>query len=240
MSDHVPTPPGSDQAPASDALERALLERLASNFDLAFDEAIAARLVRYLVDVHRLTREINLIGPGSLEEGVDRHLVDCLAVALHERDVGSLERANVLDFGTGGGFPGVVLACWRPQWEIFLCDARRKKLAAIRSLLDPPEKERIGFVHGRLGALLSESRDYREAFDLVTSRAVSRLDAVIEETAAALAPGGCILVWKSWRLEDSERSAGERAADRRGLEVLEELVYEAAFTGRLCRYRRPR
>lgn len=222
-----------------DALAEDLRAAAKHALDLSLDQAVARRLVRWLDEVSLLSREINLIAELPLEVGIKRHILDSLALAEHFGRAPWPTALTVLDFGTGGGFPGAVLGLMQPGWRVTLADARNKKLLALARLFDPAERGRFEFLHGRFQDLLAADRRLQRRFDLITVRAVGPLAEIIEVVAGAIAPGGALVCWKSQRLDAKERESGARAAAEVGLVVLDERPYEAAFQGLLIRYGRP-
>jgi len=124
--------------------------------------------VRRLDDYCRLlwdwNTKLNLTRHTDYEKFVSRDLVDSLAFA---RFLNQAER--VLDVGTGGGVPGVVLAIVRPDLEVSLCESVGKRARAVSDIVD-----RLGLkvpiLEGRVEDLL-----VAHTFDTLVVRAVARL-----------------------------------------------------------------
>lgn len=133
----------------------------------------------------------NLLSPRGLKELETRHFPESVAFA---RSLPAGPR--VLDVGSGGGLPGVVLAIMRPDLSVELLEATRKKadfLGAVASALELPVRVHHGraevLAHGPLSG----------AFDIVTARAVASLDRLIPWTAPFLRPGGTVHAIKGER-----------------------------------------
>lgn len=141
----------------------------------------------------------NLVSRAARAELSTRHVPESVALArLLPRGPGRL-----LDLGSGGGFPGVVIAVMRPEVEVHLLDATRKKTAFLRDALD--ELGIAGTVHtGRAedlaGGWLAGS------FDLVTARAVAPLSRLLPLALPFLCPGGVLYAVKGdrWAVELEE------------------------------------
>ena len=91
----------------------------------------------------------------------------------------------MLDVGTGGGIPGVLLAIARPDWRVTLLDANHKKGAFLtQAVID------LGLANADVA--VSRVEDYRPPaqFDIVISRAYAELAAFAAGAARHLAPGG--------------------------------------------------
>jgi 16S rRNA (guanine527-N7)-methyltransferase len=109
--------------------------------------------------------KLNLTRHTSYEKFVDRDVVDSLQLAAL---IESGER--VLDVGTGGGVPGIILAITRPDLEVALCESMAKKAKAVTDIV-----QRLGLdvavYHARAEAVLQE-----EQFDTLAIRAVAPLE----------------------------------------------------------------
>lgn len=84
---------------------------------------------------------------------------------------------NLLDVGTGAGFPGMVLKIFYPELEITLLDSNNKKINFLKELTQKLELTKVNFYHGRAEEFCQEKR---EKFDIVTARAVSNLSVLSE------------------------------------------------------------
>ncbi|GAB0490939.1 hypothetical protein MMPV_002180 [Pyropia vietnamensis] len=104
---------------------------------------------------------------------------------------------RVLDLGSGGGFPGLVLAIARPHWAITLNDCVRKKTrwhAAAAVALGLPN---VTPLWGRAEALGSPGSPHRDAYDAVTARAVAELRVLTELGLPLVRVGGVLLAQKA-------------------------------------------
>ncbi|MEX0676673.1 MAG: 16S rRNA (guanine(527)-N(7))-methyltransferase RsmG [Pirellulales bacterium] len=131
------------------------------------DEQIE-RLDRYARALWSWNEKLNLTRHTTYEKFVARDVVDALAL---ERFLESGER--VLDVGTGGGVPGVVLAIVRPDLEIALCDSVAKKAKAARAIVAQVGLN-VTVHHAPVQELLE-----REQFDTLVVRAVAPLSKLL-------------------------------------------------------------
>lgn len=88
------------------------------------------RLDKYCRLLWDWNTKLNLTRHSDYEKFVGRDVVDTLQLAAHLR-----EGEEVLDVGTGGGVPGVVLAILRPDLRMTLCDSVAKKARAVESIV---------------------------------------------------------------------------------------------------------
>ncbi len=153
----------------------------------ARDEQLRS-LADYLVLLQRWNATYNLTAVRDPAAMLSQHLADCLAV------VGPLTarvpRGRVLDVGSGGGLPGVVLAVMQPDLDVTCVDAVGKKAAFVRQVAGALKLPNLHAAHKRVESLRAGE------FDVVTARAFSSLVDLVQLTQAHLAPGGCWMAMK--------------------------------------------
>lgn len=168
----------------------------------------------------------NLVSRRARDELRSRHVPECVALA------SMLPRGGqrLLDVGSGGGFPGIVIAIVRPELEVHLLDSTQKKT----SFLEDAGKE-LGLpivVHrGRAESLARPPLS--GTFDVVTARAVAPLDRLVRWTIPFLRVGGLLYAVKGERWHDELVSA-EQQLLRSGARLVatpDEMPVEGAFEG---------
>ncbi len=137
----------------------------------------------------------NLMSPRALGELETRHLPESMALArLLPRGP-----AELVDIGTGGGFPGLVIACVREDLDVTLVEATRKKAQFLEET-----SRRLGIrarvVNGRIEEL--GHNVLAESFDLATARAVAPLRVLVPWTLPVLRPGGRLFAVKGERWDE--------------------------------------
>jgi 16S rRNA (guanine527-N7)-methyltransferase len=130
--------------------------------------------------------------------------------------VEELGRAGlVADVGSGAGFPGLPLAIALPRAQVDLIEAAHRKCEVIERL-----GAAAGIANARAVPLRAEevaAGDGRDAYDVVTVRAVSPLAVLVEYAAPLLRVGGVLVAWKG-AVDPDEQRGGESAAGVLGLE----------------------
>lgn len=101
--------------------------------------------------------------------------------------------ANVIDIGTGAGFPGVPLLILRPDIRLTLVDSSNKKIGFIRSAIEHLSLK-ADVISARAEVLART--ELREAFDIAVSRAVAVLPILLELSVPLLRTGGRLAAWK--------------------------------------------
>jgi 16S rRNA (guanine527-N7)-methyltransferase len=173
------------------ALPAAAPERLALLLDLVAAERSAITTVR------------------DPSQGVDLHVADSL-VALDMPQVTGARR--IADLGSGGGFPGLVLAIALPDARVELVESVGRKVAFQRGAI-----ERLGLSNAE--AIQARAEDWADglgAHDLVTARALAPLSVLVEYAAPLLSLGGCLVAWKGSR-DGAEEADGRAAAAALGM-----------------------
>ncbi len=130
----------------------------------------------------RWNRAYNLTAITDPEAILSRHLLDSLS------PVPFLQGEHIADVGTGGGFPGLVLALALPDKRFALIDSHGKKLRFVRQMVHELELKNVSVHHARVQAL-----DLR--VDAVVCRAFATLPDIVD-WCAHLAPGGQLLAMK--------------------------------------------
>jgi 16S rRNA (guanine527-N7)-methyltransferase len=125
-----------------------------------------------------------------------QHLADCLAVVEPLRRRLGERPARLLDVGSGGGLPGVVLAIANPAWDVTCVDAVGKKAAFIRQVAGELALPNLHAEHARVEALKAPP------FDAIASRAFASLPDFVRLTRPLLASGGVWMAMKGRRPDD--------------------------------------
>lgn len=158
----------------------------------------ATRLAHYLELLQRWNATYNLTAvrdPGAMRT---QHLADCLAVIEPLQRQG--QGGRLLDVGSGGGLPGVVIATLLPAWNVTCVDAVGKKMAFVRQVAGALPLPNLHAEHSRIESLKAQP------FDVVTSRAFASLADFAALTRRHLAPGGVWMAMKG-RVPDDEIAA---------------------------------
>lgn len=168
------------------------------------DPDVQSRLERFAELVR--TSEHNLVSRRARDELLSRHVPECVQLA----DVLPRGEQRVLDIGSGGGFPGMVLAIVRADLEVHLLDATAKKtdfLASAATALGVDvsvhtgRAEDLGKVEGLAGS-----------FDVVTARAVAPMERLVGWALPFLRPAGLLYAVKGERWADELAEARDTIA----------------------------
>ena len=138
------------------------------------------------------------------------HLLDSLTLLL----AADLKDKTLIDVGCGAGFPGVPAAIACPEAKVTLLDSLGKRMHWLESILP-----QLGISARCITARAEEAvADHREQFDYATSRAVARLNILLELTAPYVRVGGAVLALKGAAARE-ELTEAESAVKKLGLKV---------------------
>ena len=116
----------------------------------------------------------NLTAIKNREEVYLKHFYDSLTL-VKSIDLTSIE--NLLDIGTGAGFPGMVLKIFFPNLQIYLVDSNNKKTKFLNELKDKLNVDKVEVINNRIENITSR---FINSIDVVTARAVTNLPVLVE------------------------------------------------------------
>ncbi|MBJ7458107.1 MAG: 16S rRNA (guanine(527)-N(7))-methyltransferase RsmG [Thermoleophilaceae bacterium] len=184
------------------------------------------RIAEWSVDL-----EISGTAIKSAGEAHKIHVADSLAGL----EVPAVQAAkSIVDIGSGAGFPGLVLAVMLPDAQITLVDSVRKKMEAAGKFARELELENVECVWGRAEEIAALGSPHREAYDVVTARALAQLGVLLEYSAPLLRESGHLVAWKGLP-EPSELAAARAAAEILGFET-GQLTETKPFKGSRTRH----
>ena len=119
-----------------------------------------------------------------------KHFVDSLAINKFVA-----QAKSIIDIGTGGGFPGIPLKIMNYDKKVTLIDSVNKKLNVIRDITKDMDLGELEILHSRAEDLASK-QEYREAYDIATTRAVSNFSTILEYMLPFIKVGGYAICMK--------------------------------------------
>lgn len=146
--------------------------------------------VTYLQELKRWNRRANLVGFRTDEALVRHGVLESLSLLKAFRFRPDL---RLIDIGSGAGLPGIPLKIATPALDVTLVEASRKKASFLKQAVRLLRLPGIRALHTR-AELLAGDPAHREAYDLVTARAVARLPAVVTLCTPFLKAGGHLLL----------------------------------------------
>ncbi|AKC68844.1 16S rRNA (guanine(527)-N(7))-methyltransferase RsmG [Pandoraea oxalativorans] len=177
-----------------------------------------ARLLDYQMLLAKWNASLQMTSIRDPRQMVVKHLLDSLSI-LPRLDREPISR--VLDVGSGGGLPGVVLAIVRPNWQVTVNDIVHKKTAFLTQARATFKLANLTVVTGRVESLVV-GKEVPAPFDAIVSRAFAELNDFVMLGRNLLAPGGSFWAMKGVAAE-SELALPDR------YELVERLALNVPF-----------
>ena len=186
-----------------------LLNKECKNISLELDSTALERFETYYKMLIEYNQKMNLTAITEEYDVIVKHFCDSLVLfTKYEVKIG----AKIIDVGTGAGFPGVPLLIARPDIKLTLLDGLNKRLVFLSDVLSALQLD-AEIVHSRAEDGATDKK-YREKFDIATSRAVARLNVLLEYCLPYVKKGGVFLAMKGPAATD------ELADARNAMQVL--------------------
>lgn len=174
---------------------------------------------RLLVDWNQ---KINLTAITDKDEVYLKHFYDSVAPVL--QGLISNNPIKLLDIGAGAGFPSLPMKILCPQLEVTIIDSLKKRINFLEQVAKELGMTGVQFYHGRAEDL-GQDKAFRANYDLVTARAVARMQVLSELTIPFLKVGGRLLALKA-AAADKELSQAQTALKLLFAKVIENRSYQ--------------
>lgn len=200
-----------------------MLENLSEQYSLGFSQHQLLLVMHHLYLMYQKNAFINLTSIRTMPDGLILHSLDSLLFARVIDEYIALDSyALALDMGTGGGFPGIPLAAVS-NFNVKLLDSVGKKVNACNEFVEEMGLEdRVHASHARLEEFVKETG---RAFDIVTARALAKLDVLIEYAEPYVKRGGYLFFGKA-NPDAQEIRDAEMVAKICGFEIVSRETFE--------------
>lgn len=132
------------------------------------------------------------------------------------------KKANVLDVGSGAGFPAIPLKIVRPDLNVVMLDSLQKRVNFLNEAISLLNLKNIQATHSRAEDF---AKNFREKFDITTARAVAPLNTLLEYLLPLTKQNGLCIIYKSTKLDEELKNA-QNALKLLGGKVLEIQSFE--------------
>jgi|SRR5690625_834377 len=175
-----------------DSLEQTL-DAAIQELDLSISAEKQEQLLNFLQQLNRWNKVYNLTAIDNIDQMLIKHVIDSLSVIpvleQTKQDL-AVETLNIVDVGSGGGLPGVVIALCKPHWKVVCVDAVEKKVAFIKQMRAVLACDNLNALHSRIEAANNLN------CDVLITRAFSNLENTIEWGGQHVLPDGYIVAMK--------------------------------------------
>lgn len=195
------------------------LEKKAKKMQIELSNQQLEQFYLYMNLLLEWNEKINLTAITDPKEIILKHFIDSITIAPYLKNVQS-----ILDIGTGAGFPGIPLAILENSKDFVLMDSLNKRIIFLQEVIQNIALTGVQAIHGRAEELGKE-KEHREHYDLVTSRAVAKLNILLEYMLPFVKVGGRCICMKSQEIEE-ELEEAKQAIELLGgkLERVDEII----------------
>jgi 16S rRNA (guanine527-N7)-methyltransferase len=167
----------------------------AQRLGINLNEEQINKFSRYLELLVQWNQKINLTSLKTPQEIIIKHFLDSISCIKVINIYIDTERINIIDIGTGAGFPGMPIKIICPSIRLSLLEARKKKILFLEKVNEEMNFQQIKILNGR-AETFGKSADYREKYDIVISRAVAHLNVLSEYCLPLVRVGGLFIAQK--------------------------------------------
>ena len=195
------------------------IEEKSSKIDINLDNEICNKLYNYMNLLLEWNEKINLTAITDEKEIILKHFIDSFTI---NKFINSGDK--MLDIGTGAGFPGLPIKIIRAEVDVFLMDSLNKRINFLNEVIESLQLKNIEAFHSRAEEMAKNNK-FREKFDVVTSRAVAKLNILLEYMLPYTKINGKCLCMKGPNIEEEIKEA-EKALKILGgeIEKIEKII----------------
>lgn len=171
--------------------------------------------------------KINLTAITEPEDIIKKHFVDSITIAPYIKDTN-----NLIDVGTGAGFPGIPLKILNDSINITLLDSLNKRLIFLNEVISKLNLNNIKTQHARAEEA-GINKEFREKYDIAVSRAVAPLNILVEYLLPFVKVGGNVICMKANSVDEEVKIAQNAIKILGGkVEKIEEFILPNTDIGR--------
>lgn len=180
-----------------------IMKKASDDVNMEFNEEKYNKFIKYMRLVQEWNEKINLTAITEDEEFVKKHFIDCIK-AFKSDEIKSAK--TLIDVGTGAGFPGIPIAIMRDDLEVTLLDSLNKRINFLNLVVKELDLKNVKTIHSRAedGA---RKVDFRESFDVATSRAVANMAVLSEFCLPYVKVGGNFVALKGPAIEEELKNS---------------------------------
>ena len=195
--------------------------------NIVFTEEQLQKFYQYMNLLIEWNEKINLTAIVEPKEIILKHFIDSLTIIKYIEP-----NKSVIDIGTGAGFPGIPVKIMREDLDITLLDSLNKRIHFLNEVIQKLELKNITAIHARIEEF-AKNKQYREAFDVATSRAVANLTTLSEYMLPMVDLKGMAICMKGYEINE-EVSKSKNSIKLLGgkIDKIEEFTLPKSDNGR--------
>ncbi|NLK94942.1 MAG: 16S rRNA (guanine(527)-N(7))-methyltransferase RsmG [Clostridiales bacterium] len=175
-----------------------LLKKCANDIGMEYNKDKHDKFIKYMRLVQEWNNNINLTAIIEDDDFIKKHFIDCIKV-FKSKEI--KEAKNIIDVGTGAGFPGIPIAIMNENVNITLLDSLNKRINFLNIVVKELGLKNVTTIHSRAedGA---RKKELRENFDVAVSRAVANMAVLSEFCLPYVKVSGSFIALKGPAIED--------------------------------------
>lgn len=191
------------------------------NYGFNLTEKQAEQFKNYFKLLILWNKKFNLTTITTQSDVIIKHFLDSVLA------VDNLEQNScVIDLGTGAGFPGIPLKIMREDINLCLVDSLKKKTVFLKEVVESLQLENVLIIHSR-SEDLAHKPGHREGYNHCVSRAVAKLNTLLEYCSPFLKTNGTVIAYKAKTAQEETKEA-ENAAKELKLVLEKQLNFNIA------------
>lgn len=167
-----------------------LMIEYGKEINMVFVEEQLQKFYQYMNLLIEWNEKINLTAIVEPKEIILKHFIDSLTIIKHIE-----QNKTVIDIGTGAGFPGIPIKIMREDIDVVLLDSLNKRINFLNEVIKELKLKNINTVHARIEEY-AKNKQFREKYDIATSRAVANLTTLSEYMLPMIAVKGMAICMK--------------------------------------------
>jgi 16S rRNA (guanine527-N7)-methyltransferase len=175
-----------------------ILNRACTNEGLGFDENKYNKFIKYKDLIKEWNQKVNITAITEDSEIIKKHFIDSIKIFKFSPLASA---KNIIDIGTGGGFPGIPIKIMEEKKEVVLLDSLNKRVKFLDEVIRNLNLVNISTIHGRAEDFARVDK-YREMFDVAVSRAVANLTTLSELCIPYVKVNGYFVAMKGPSVEE--------------------------------------
>lgn len=180
-------------------MNRELFVKKCNELGIEINDNILRQLEKYKELIQEWNNKFNLTTIIEDDEIYLKHFYDSMCIV----KASELDNKMILDFGTGAGFPGIIIAVLFPNSNITLLESNNKKVEFLNVVKKELKLSNVNIICDRVE---NYGKNNREIYDIVTCRAVSNLSIILELSSSLLKINGLFIPLKSNVEEELEKA----------------------------------
>ena len=177
-------------------MNKKYLKSLASKINIQLNEKEINKFELYMEQLLDWNKRINLTAIVREDDIILKHFIDSMTILKY---ISNSE--NVIDVGTGAGFPGIPVSIVKEDCQVTLVDSLNKRINFLNEVIEKLKLEDIETIHSRIEDL-GQDKNHREKYDLVLCRALSSVRVLAEYTLPLTIDKGWSLYYKGPKLDE--------------------------------------